>query len=161
MVKIDKEKCIGCGVCANICPEGFLIKNSIAEITDEHASCIDKAANACPTGAIVTTKTDKKSTQSKTKKEVFSESTERTKNSFSNYGRGSGQGFGSGRSGGQGKNQGLGFGSGGGRGRNQGLGLGQGGYCVCPNCGYKEPHQRGVPCYETHCPKCNSVMRRV
>jgi len=87
----------------------------------------------------------------KTKKEVFSGSAERTENSFSNYGRG----------GGQGRNQGVGFGSGGGRGRNQGLGLGQGGYCVCPNCGYKEPHQRGIPCYKTLCPKCNSVMKRV
>ncbi|MDP8315365.1 MAG: ferredoxin [Candidatus Celaenobacter antarcticus] len=151
MVKIDKEKCTGCGVCVNICPEGFLIKNSIAEIIDEHASCIDKAANACPAVAIITTKTDKKSTQPRTKKEVFSGSAERTENSFSNYGRG----------GGQGRNQGLGFGSGGGRGRNQGLGLGQGGYCVCPNCGYKEPHQRGIPCYKTLCPKCNSVMKRV
>ncbi|HHE37623.1 MAG TPA: hypothetical protein ENL20_03500 [Candidatus Cloacimonetes bacterium] len=74
------------------------------------------------------------------------ESRESTGGSYRSYGRGNGQGSGSGR--------------GGGRGRNQGLGRGQGGYCVCPSCGYKEPHQRGVPCYETRCPKCNSVLKR-
>jgi len=49
----------------------------------------------------------------------------------------------------------------GGRGRQPGgLGLGLGGECVCPNCGTKMPHQRGVPCYKYKCPKCGQAMTR-
>ena len=42
--------------------------------------------------------------------------------------------------------------------------LGQGGgpegmggtdICVCPTCGYEESHERGVPCNEKNCPKCD------
>ena len=29
---------------------------------------------------------------------------------------------------------------------------------VCPNCGYKEPHVRGVPCYTKVCPKCETRL---
>ena len=41
-----------------------------------------------------------------------------------------------------------------------GFGLGPGGYCVCPQCGERIPHQRGVPCYTQNCPKCGSRMVR-
>jgi predicted Fe-Mo cluster-binding NifX family protein len=34
------------------------------------------------------------------------------------------------------------------------------GVCVCPQCGHKEPHQRGTPCNEHLCPKCGTVMSR-
>jgi len=37
---------------------------------------------------------------------------------------------------------------------------GPSGYCVCPQCGKREPHQRGVPCFEQKCPKCGSAMAR-
>lgn len=39
---------------------------------------------------------------------------------------------------------------------------GPGGYCVCPNpnCGHREPHQAGVPCYQKKCPKCGTQMIR-
>lgn len=56
---------------------------------------------------------------------------------------------------------GRGLGQGGGRGRQPGgFGLGPDGNCVCPSCGEKVPHQRGVPCYEAECPKCGSRMTR-
>ena len=58
--------------------------------------------------------------------------------------------------------------AGGGRGRRQGRGRGMGGgfaqgpggECRCPNCGYKEPHQLSVPCFNKKCPKCGSPMTR-
>jgi len=62
---------------------------------------------------------------------------------------------------GQGPGTGRGLGRGGGRGRQAGgFGLGPGGNCVCPNCGKKVPHQRGVPCYTLKCEKCGSPMTR-
>jgi predicted Fe-Mo cluster-binding NifX family protein len=58
----------------------------------------------------------------------------------------------------------------GGQGRSQGgrragrgggpLAAGPDGYCVCSQCGRKEPHQRGVPCFERKCPNCGAVMVR-
>jgi hypothetical protein len=55
---------------------------------------------------------------------------------------------------------GQGQGRGGGRGRMGGRSLGPGGYCVCPSCGNKAPHQRGIPCPRMTCPKCGSKMTR-
>ncbi len=47
-----------------------------------------------------------------------------------------------------------------GSGMGGGLGLGSGGYIACPDCGDTMPHQRGVPCYTVHCPKCQTTMVR-
>jgi hypothetical protein len=55
---------------------------------------------------------------------------------------------------------GGGFGRGGRRGLGGGLAQGPGGECICSNCGYREPHQLGVPCYNRKCPKCESPMMR-
>jgi electron transport complex protein RnfB len=60
--------------------------------------------------------------------------------------------------GGAGGGQGRGAGQGGGRGG--GFGGGPGGFCVCPACGQKAPHQRGVPCFEVKCPSCGTIMTR-
>ncbi|WP_455391794.1 hypothetical protein [[Eubacterium] cellulosolvens] len=65
-------------------------------------------------------------------------------------GRGMGQGRSSGRGGGGGR---------GGRGGG-GFGIGPGGECLCTNCGYRAPHQVGVPCYNQQCPKCGAMMTR-
>lgn len=56
-----------------------------------------------------------------------------------------------------------GFGSlSGGMGKRQGnrKGAGPSGNCICPKCGTKIAHQRGVPCYQTKCPQCETQMVR-
>ena len=55
-----------------------------------------------------------------------------------------------------GRGRGRGRGMGGG-----GTGQGFGGECTCPNCGYREPHQWRVPCYNKKCPKCMTPLMRV
>ena len=32
--------------------------------------------------------------------------------------------------------------------------------CICPHCGLIAPHQRGIPCFKTKCPRCGSTMTR-
>ena len=39
-------------------------------------------------------------------------------------------------------------------------GAGPSGYCVCPKCSSRVPHQRAVPCYNQNCPKCGTKMVR-
>ena len=34
------------------------------------------------------------------------------------------------------------------------------GFCICPHCNTKVPHQRGVPCRERNCPECGKIMIR-
>lgn len=40
------------------------------------------------------------------------------------------------------------------------VGQGPGGYCLCLKCGYKTPHERGIPCSELKCPKCKISLIR-
>ena len=42
----------------------------------------------------------------------------------------------------------------------EGRAMGRGGFCVCPKCGHKSAHQRGVPCQEEKCPDCGAKMLR-
>jgi len=58
------------------------------------------------------------------------------------------------------RRSGGGFGRRGRRGLGGGIGLGPSGECLCPNCGHREPHQRGDPCYTKKCPKCGALMTR-
>ena len=44
--------------------------------------------------------------------------------------------------------------------RGGGFARGPGGECLCPSCGYKEPHQLAVPCLTKKCPKCGATMTR-
>jgi ferredoxin len=58
MVKVNKEKCIGCGYCASVCPEVFELgedgKSRIKENADleKNKDCIKEAKEGCPAGAI-------------------------------------------------------------------------------------------------------------
>jgi predicted Fe-Mo cluster-binding NifX family protein len=40
-------------------------------------------------------------------------------------------------------------------------GLGPGGFCQCPACGIKVPHEQGIPCAQVRCPRCSQIMERV
>ena len=71
------------------------------------------------------------------------------------------RGRGQGRNQGMQTGQGLGRGGGGGRaGSGTGGGMGGGGFCVCPKCGQRLPHQPGVPCLQERCAKCGVAMVR-
>jgi len=57
MVDLDHECCIGCGACADLCPEVFSMDDRtrkarvvIFEVTDR--SCIEEAIRTCPTECI-------------------------------------------------------------------------------------------------------------
>ena len=54
MVKVNRELCIGCGLCQSICPEVFEIDdNSKAKIISQtKCPCIKEAIEACPIDAI-------------------------------------------------------------------------------------------------------------
>jgi len=57
MVKVDKNKCIGCGNCAAICPEVFEMgrdgKTQVKKGQEKSKlPCIQKAIKECPTQAI-------------------------------------------------------------------------------------------------------------
>lgn len=41
-----------------------------------------------------------------------------------------------------------------------GPGLGLSDFCVCPACGAKAPHERGIPCLQVPCPQCGKPMVR-
>ncbi|MBU1177001.1 MAG: ferredoxin [Patescibacteria group bacterium] len=55
-VKIDKEKCIGCGSCEAVCPDFFKMddenKAYFKENKEGDRDCIKEAADICPLQAI-------------------------------------------------------------------------------------------------------------
>lgn len=57
-VKVDKQKCLGCGVCASLCPEVFELKDGKSKIKEKadfkkHKDCIKQAIDSCPVSAIL------------------------------------------------------------------------------------------------------------
>jgi len=51
-ITIDREKCIGCGACAALCPEGFEMKDGKAVVKNPKVKCIKEGAESCPVQAI-------------------------------------------------------------------------------------------------------------
>ena len=56
MVKINKEKCIGCGACASTCPQVFEMgedgKAQVKANAKKDTKCIKEAIKNCPVEAI-------------------------------------------------------------------------------------------------------------
>ena len=55
MIKIDQDKCIGCGACVGMCPEVFELKDGKAHVKSPDAgnTCdCESVKNMCPGSAI-------------------------------------------------------------------------------------------------------------
>ena len=53
MLKIDTDKCVGCGVCVDVCPHGAIsVQNSTAMIDQKLCRQCENCAVICPTRAI-------------------------------------------------------------------------------------------------------------
>ena len=134
-IVVRSERCVGCGICERVCPRGAVSVPVVAVIDEEMCNLCGLCVRECPNQAI----------------EIINFKEERREFMPRQDGTGpTGQGPGTGR----------GLGKGGGRGRMGGFSLGGGGDCICPNCGTKIPHQRGVPCFSAKCPNCGANMTR-
>lgn len=55
-VKVDEEKCIGCGACVSVCPDVFEMGNngkSHAKKEECELNCCEEAKDVCPVDAII------------------------------------------------------------------------------------------------------------
>lgn len=50
MMKVNKEKCIGCGACVSVCPDVFELVNGKSKVLSDE-DC-DESVDVCPVGAI-------------------------------------------------------------------------------------------------------------
>jgi ferredoxin len=54
-IKIDREKCIGCGLCPSLCPKTFEMDDNKAKVKKQpdKITCEKEAADSCPVEAII------------------------------------------------------------------------------------------------------------
>jgi ferredoxin len=160
MYKVNEQSCLGCAICVQACPKGVRMSNNgIAEIVDQDELERCGGASICPMGSILGEGHNSEGGQPQPQRPSPFVPGARPgvapgrASMGSGMGRGGGQGMG--RGGGQGMGS-RGVGSGVGAGRT----AGPSGVCVCPNCGNRETHRPGQPCYQMQCPVCGIRMRR-
>lgn len=52
-IVVDQNKCVGCGLCAGLCPEVFVMnENGKSQVIGDNKECAQEAAASCPVGAI-------------------------------------------------------------------------------------------------------------
>lgn len=56
-VYVDKETCIGCGLCPGICPDVFELNDdgkaeAYGDVTSDNEETVREALDSCPVGAI-------------------------------------------------------------------------------------------------------------
>jgi ferredoxin len=54
MIKVDKEKCVGCGLCVSLCKEVFALgkDNKAIVKAQKNLPCVNEAISSCPVEAI-------------------------------------------------------------------------------------------------------------
>lgn len=52
MFKVDKEKCVGCGVCVNVCPAGAISMDGDKAVINNQCVDCGQCVQVCPQGAI-------------------------------------------------------------------------------------------------------------
>lgn len=54
MIKVDQNKCIGCGLCSGMCPDIFIMNpDGKADVLSQgEEACAKGAADSCPVKAI-------------------------------------------------------------------------------------------------------------
>jgi ferredoxin len=50
--KVDKEKCTGCGICVDACPQEAISLNDVARIDPEKCTDCGTCVEECPNGAL-------------------------------------------------------------------------------------------------------------